>query len=270
MSAIKNIHSLPVSRLSFMVLSKDLSDEDENRAYAEIKKRLSSGSSIHEFMEYEEEAVQKRGNDINKYLIQDNPDAQLLMYLYFTKVYNKGCSQHGNLMYSENMLCNSDSQKSFFTKFIRRELNNIRDRINSGNESEEDIARLKLAQLCLEKRYNKKQSPWYENSLTDCVMDTVVTRSSLMSIKKEKNLEAKTKEGSNMSMAQAIFYGVKYMVYDNELLDYLNMMRVAEKDVIRLLKQKRSIIMSMKSPIDYSFLDEVKIESSSPSLVKRK
>ena len=73
-----------------------------------------------------------------------------------------------------------------------------------------------------------------------------------------------------MSMAQAIFYGIKYMVYDNELLDYLNMMRVAEKDVIRLLKQKRSIIMSMKSPIDYSFLDEVKIESSSPSLVKRK
>ena len=256
MPTIKNIHSLPVSRLSFMILTEELDIKDKNKVYSEIKRRLSAGSYLNAFMEYEEDAIRKRGKDINKYLIQDKPNAQLLMYLYFTEVFKQEASQHGNLLFSENMICNSGEQNGFFTKFIRNELNNIRERISIANKSKEDVNLLELAYKLLENRYNQKQPIWYEDSLTDCVMDTVVTSSSLMSIEKTEKLKERADNGSKFAIVQAILYG---MVADIELLDYLNMRHVAKKDLIRLYKQKKHILSTLETPINYSFLSDEKV-----------
>ena len=94
---------MSLSELSFIVLTDNYSSEFKNEAYQEIQKRFkNNGCNYNAFMEYEEEAIGERGNDIENYLIQPNPDGQLLMELYFNHVYQKSALQHGNLLFSEN------------------------------------------------------------------------------------------------------------------------------------------------------------------------
>ena len=253
-----NIKTMSLSELSFIVLTGNYSSDIKNMAYKEIKNRfLNNGCNYEAFMEYEEEAIDKRGNNIKSYLIQENPTAQLLMELYLTKVYKQESAQHGNLLFSENLLCNSNSQKSFFVKALKIEIDNIKKRIKTENNSNENIERLNLIYEILNNRYQRKQDILYENSLTDCVMDTVTESSSLMSDKRIDNLEKYTKNwknGSKTAMIKCILYGIPLNI---EILDYLNMKKIANKDLSKLHHQQKSIIKSLKneSYIDYSFID---------------
>lgn len=253
-----NIKTMSLSELSFIVLTDNYSSDIKNMAHSEIKKRfLNNGCHYDAFMEYEEEAIDKRGNNIENYLIQVNPTAQLLMELYLTKVYKHETTQHGNLLFSENLLCNSNSQKSFFVKALKIELDNIKKRIEAENNSDEDIEKLNLIYEVLNSRYQKKQDIWYENSLTDCVMDTVTQSSSLMSDKRIANLEKYTenwKNGSKLAIIQCILYGIPLNI---AILDYLNMKKIANQDLSKLYHQQKSIIKSLKNEqyVNYSFID---------------
>jgi len=140
-------------------------------------------------MEYEEEAIIKRENNIENYLIQSNPNGQLLMELYFSYVYQKVALQYGNLLFSENLLCNSNSQRTFFVKALKLELYNLNKRLQTLATSSEEYQQLLLIYKTLYQRYNRKQEIWYENSLTDCVMDIVPEASSFMSDKTKTKIE---------------------------------------------------------------------------------
>ena len=52
------------------------------------------------------------------------------------------------------------------------------------------------------------------------------------------------------------------MTTNIELLDYLNMHRIANNDISKLSQQQKSIITSLKkaTDIDYSFVKEKKLE----------
>ena len=120
---MKNIKKYPISKLSFIILTDNYTEEEKKEAKEEIERRFSkNGCDYEEFMEYERNAISRRGQDINNYLIQDNPDGQLLIELYLKYVYNKELYEHGNLLFSENLLCNSNSEHSFFVKAIKVEL----------------------------------------------------------------------------------------------------------------------------------------------------
>lgn len=106
----KVIKKLSLSELSFIVLTDNYGSDLKNEAYHEIQKRFeSNGCNYDAFIELEEQAIGKRGNDIENYLIGSSPDGQLLMELYFNYVYSNELWQHGNLLFSENLLCNSNS-----------------------------------------------------------------------------------------------------------------------------------------------------------------
>ena len=253
---------MSLSELSFIVLSDNYSADIKNLAYKEITRRFSNnGCNYNIFMKYEEEAISKRGNEMDRYLISPNPDGQLLIELYFNYVYGYNAyevGQHGNLLFSENLICNSNSQKSFFVKAIKIELNNIKNRMAMKNSSFEDFEMLNLVYNILSNRCNKKQEIWYENSLTDCVMDIVPEYSSLLSDKRNEKMKKcaeKCINGSRLAQFQHFLYS---SIIDSEIIDYLNMTRIANYDLSKLSQQKKSIIASLKSGknVDYSFIDD--------------
>ena len=79
----KLMKKMSLSELSFIVATDNYSADLKNEAYAEIQRRFkNNGCNYHAFMEYEEEAISKRGTNIDSYLIGPNPNGQLLMELY--------------------------------------------------------------------------------------------------------------------------------------------------------------------------------------------
>lgn len=259
----KKIEKMSLSELSFIVLTDNYSPDLKNEAYLEIKNRFSkNGCNYNIFMEYEDEAISKRGNNIEKYLIQPNPNGQLLMELYFNHVYQQSVLQHGNLLFSENLLCNSNSQRTFFIKALKIELENLNKRLQTIPNPSQEYDQLLSIYNMLYQRYNKKQMIWYENSLTDCVMDIVSESSSFMGDKTKIKIEkyaTNWRNGSKIAMIQCILLS---MTTNNEILDYLNMHRIANSDISKLSQQQKSIITSLKQgeDIDYSFIKEKKLE----------
>lgn len=258
----KLMKKMSLSELSFIVTTDNYSDELKNEAYAEIQRRFkNNGCNYNIFMEYEEETISKRGSNIENYLISTKPNGQLLMELYFNYVDNHEALQHGNLLFSENLLCNSNSQKTFFTRALKIELDNIKKRLKELPTTSEEYKELFLIYQNLLERYKRKQMIWYEDSLTDCVTDIIPEVSSFMSEKtKDKIKKAANdwKNGSKFAMIKCILMSA---ATNCEFLDYLNMHRIANRDLARLSQQQSSIITSLKSDeVDYSFVKEKKIE----------
>ena len=254
----QNFRKLSLSELSFIIVSDNYSKEMQNQAYSEIKRRFSTNGCHYEtFMEYEEEAVNKRGSDISNYLICPNPNGQQLMETYFKYVNGRGIHEHGDLLFSEVLLCNSNSQNSFFTKALRKELNNIKKRIEDSTSTKDDCEKLEMIWNILNERISKKQLIWYENSLTDCVINTVITSSSLMSPKRIEIIENMFKKLDEKKFGLS---WIPMLIYSGllnaEIIDYLNMHKIAHNDILRLSEQRKSIMSSLKKQdIDYSFVD---------------
>ena len=258
----KVMKKLSLSELSFIVLTDNYGSDLKNEAYHEIQKRFeSNGCNYDAFIELEEQAIGKRGNDIENYLIGSSPDGQLLMELYFNYVYSNELWQHGNLLFSENLLCNSNSQRTFFTKALKIELNNLARRLQSLPVDSEEYQKLLPVYQNLYQRYSKKPDIWYEDSLTDCVMDLTTEFSSLMSKKRIEKLEKyaeRWKNGSKVALIQCALWS---SLTSNDVLDYLNMRRIANRDIAKLSSQRKSIITSLKEEdIDYSFIEDKKLE----------
>lgn len=258
----KVIKKLSLSELSFIVLTDNYGSDLKNEVYHEIQKSFeSNGCNYDAFIELEEQAIGKRGNDIENYLISSSPDGQLLMELYFNYVYSNELWQHGNLLFSENLLCNSNSQRAFFTKALKIELNNLARRLQSLPADSEEYQKLLPMYQNLYQRYSKKPDIWYEDSLTDCVMDLTTEFSSLMSKKRIEKLEKyaeRWKNGSKVALIQCALWS---LLTSNDVLDYLNMRRIANRDIAKLSSQRKSIITSLKEEdIDYSFIEDKKLE----------
>ena len=156
----KNIQNISLSELSFIIFSNQFSIDLQKDAYEELKRRFSKKTfSLEAFLEYEKTTIEKRGSNINDYLISDNASISLLLRLYFSMVYKKELFQHGNLLFSENLLCHSDGENTFFVKALSPFL--------SSSECEV----LEKVMEALNERINKKQPIWYESSLTECTWD---------------------------------------------------------------------------------------------------
>lgn len=259
---MKNIKKYPISKLSFIILTDNYTEEEKQKAKEEIQRRFTTnGCNYDLFMEYEERAIKQRGQDINDYLIKDNPNGQLLIELYLKYVYNKEFYEHGNLLFSEILLCNSNSEYSFFTKALKVELENIRYRLKKGKYEDKDLDKINLIYHILDKRSERKNpNVWYETSITDCVMDIVDEPSSLYTDKikqKVEEISIKIKEGSKL----AVIKSLPYSLLENEIIDNLNMKHIANKEYVKLREQRISIANSLCSHnvIDYSFISKKKL-----------
>lgn len=257
-----NYRELALSQLSFIILSEKYTGEEQDKATQEIERRFSrNGCRFVPFMDYEEEAIKERGKDISAYLISPNPSGQQLMDVYFKYVYDNKLFGHGDLLYSEIMLCNEDSQNSFFTEALGIELKKISDRLKENNLSSEEYGNLKLIYSILRERYYKKQLKWYENSLSECVMDIIPHSNSFISPIREKKLEIINKEFETRK------YSLKWLpfltlhgIFENDLINHLNLQRIAYSDYLKLSKQKDSILTSLEDyEVDYTSVEPLNL-----------
>ena len=65
-------------------------------------------------------------------------------------------------------------------KGLKVELDNLSRRLKTLPANSEEYQQLLLVYQTLYQRYTKKLDVWYEDSLTDCVMDLTTKDSSLM------------------------------------------------------------------------------------------
>lgn len=254
---------VPLSKLSYIVMTDVYSDEEKNAAYKEIKKRfLHTGCNSEVFMEYEEEAFEKRGELLSSYLISHNPSGQLLMQLYLEREKTL-LFDHSDMLFSELLLCNGDTKNSFFTKAVEIELANIRKRLQDFNGDSEELANLKKAYFMLRERLSRNYD-WKENSLTMALDDITLGTSSIVDLdayctKHEEKLN-KAVEKLEQGKKLAILTLAKPLIIESvtsiESLDALYKHYILSRDMARLNPQRKAILKSLRSgkEIDYSFL----------------
>ena len=215
----KTVQNISLSELSFIIFSNQFSIDLQREAYEELKRRFSKKTfSLEAFLEYEKDTIEKRGCNIDDYLISENASISLLLKLYFSKVYKKDIFQHGNLLFSENLLCHSDGEKTFFVKALRYELKRL-ENTKSPFLSSSECEILEKVMEALNERINKKQPLWYETSLTECTWD-IMTDSLI-----------------------TLFPAISYLSVYNFLL----------QDLTKLAPQKKAIMNSMKrATVDHS------------------
>lgn len=215
----KNVQNISLSELSFIIFSNKFSIDLQKDAYEELKRRFSKKTfSLEAFLEYEKATIEKRGSNINDYLISDSASISLLLRLYFSMVYKKELFQHGNLLFSENLLCHSDGENTFFVKALRYELRRL-ENTKSPFLSSSECEVLEKVMEALNERINKKQPIWYESSLTECTWD-IMTDSLITII---------------------------------PVISYLSVYNFLLQDLTKLTPQKRAIMKSMKTAtVDHS------------------
>lgn len=135
---IKNLKKISILNLILIILNDK--NDDILRKYAEIelRKRIKNvGCEFDDLLHFDDKVIQKRGLDVNNYLISPNINMQQLMETYF--MYDWQTNYESNyLLFSEKHLCNNvDFGDVFFTKVCTREIKNLNRRLqNSTSESQ--------------------------------------------------------------------------------------------------------------------------------------
>ncbi len=256
-----NIKKLSLSGLSFMILTDNYDDRSKNLAYNEIKRRFyNNGCTYEAFMEYEVNAINLRGDNINNYLIGYNPNSQLFMELYFKYVKDCPYSVHGNLLFSEILLCNEDNQYGIIKKILNKELCNIKNRLCKTTYSSTESEILEIVYEKIKERLKFDKFSLLEDSYVNSVMDIVGNESSLIGEKAIKKLDAfGQKDFENCSKLELILGSLSLMQYDNEFLDNINMRLIAHRDLHKLGHQQRILKRSFNhDEVDYSFIKGIK------------
>ena len=260
-----------LSKLAFIVVSDVYSDKEKNMANAEIKRRFSnSGCSREAFMETEEVVFAKRGDILSNYLFGNKPTGQLFMQLFLEKVWQLRNSEHGNLAFSEVLLCNNATINSFCTKALGIELKNLERRLANFQGEEKELNELKNIYAAIKERlvHSKARynSSWSYNSYTDVVDDIVFAPSAAINME-EFDLKygqrineavAEIEQGKKLAVFKMVWPLLIEGLASTELVDTLSKYRIVNSDLSRLEMQKRAIIESLKngSDVDYSNLSE--------------
>lgn len=256
-----NYYGLSLSELSFIVLTNTNDSNARNNAYNEIKRRFSTnGCNYDGFMDYEEDAIKERGNNISEYIINPNASSQKLMEIYFNYVHGN-ITMHGDLLFSELLLCNGNCKNSFFVNFIKNEIQKIKTRMASNNLTQDDIDILQFVNNALDERL-KNSIPFYrEDNIIDAVYDIAFTTPYfLLSEKKYEKISNKEYNDNNIInfMIDVIPTMIGERIFGSVIITDLAMELFIQQDNARLTRQKRSIL-KCKDEIDYSFIDKSKV-----------
>ena len=244
--------AMPLSKLAFIITTSNYSTDDKNKAYEEVKKRFAhNGCSYKAFMENEEYVVEKRGEDLNNYLIGQNPDSQLFMKLFLEKTIDYFYESDG-LMFSEKLLCNSNTKNSFCTRALEMEQKNLLRRLDGFKADTLEKKELEEVYKVIEQRLLKKNIKWSDNSYTDCVYDII---SGFTSFFDDDEIDAKNE--TELKRLEKFKLRLFMLLSFNESLEALNQYYIIGKEFVRLSHQRRMILKSFisGSEVDYSNID---------------
>lgn len=247
-----NLLAYSLSELSFAYLTGNYGDDEKKLIRREIGIRfLNNGCDFNAFISKEANVINKRGEDINEYLIKGNPKAEDLFRVFFDYSYHENYEDR-NLLLSEIMLCNNTSKHTFFTKCIKLELKNLKYRIEK-NPKKEDIKRLEDAYIALYYRYHQNWCSPKSNSLMYAFNNIIPSGIAIMS----DELEQKQKEYLEKFPEGCIRYFIIDYLIQNKIIDPLKVRSLIIPEMCRLDTQKESIIKSLKDNkfTDYNNID---------------
>lgn len=156
---IENLKKVSISNFILIILNDKNKDILRKCTESELRKRIKNvNCEFDDLLHSDDKVIQKRGLDINNYLISPNINMQQLMETYFMYDWKKDyCSN--NLLFSEKHLCNEvDFGDTFFTKVCTKEIINLNERLqNSTSESQKEVL-LSIKQILEERNKSLKQS----------------------------------------------------------------------------------------------------------------
>lgn len=263
----ENLKNISISNLILIILDNRNADMLRKYAEIELRKRVKNvGWEFDDLLHFDDKAIQKRGLDINNYLISPNINIQKLMEIYFTYDWQTNFASN-YLLFSEKHLCNKeDFGDSFFTKVCTREIRNLDRRLqNSSSESEKE--NLLLIKQTLEER-NKAFSQSKREILKDDPIELLCHNEAMYQLDGDswschEFLQNYSDEemykllSSKIGMLKiGILETLNDTLYDPDLVQYLCGLKFVKKDSSKLSHQKKQILQQLRNNFEVNYETE--------------
>lgn len=263
----ENLKNISISNLILIILDNRNADMLRKYAEIELRKRVKNvGWEFDDLLHFDDKAIQKRGLDINNYLISSNINMQKLMEIYFTYDWQTNFASN-YLLFSEKHLCNKeDFGDSFFTKVCTREIRNLDRRLqNSSSESEKE--NLLLIKQTLEER-NKAFSQSKQEILKDDPIELLCHNEAMYQLDRDswschEFLQNYSDEemykllSSKIGMLKiGILETLNDTLYDPDLVQYLCGLKFVKKDSSKLSHQKKQILQQLRNNFEVNYETE--------------
>lgn len=261
---IKNLKKISISNLILIILNDK--NDDILRKYAEIelRKRIKNvGCEFDDLLHFDDKVIQKRGLDVNNYLISPNINMQQLMETYF--MYDWQTNYDSNyLLFSEKHLCNNaDFGDAFFTKVCTREIKNLNRRLqNSTSESQKKVL-LSIKQILEERNRTFKQSK--QEILKDDPIELFCHNEAMYQLDEDVGachefLQNRSDEeiykllSSKLGMLKiGILEALNDTLYDPDLVQYLCGLKFVRKDSSKLSSQRRQLLQQLRNNFEINY-----------------
>lgn len=264
---IKNLKKISISNLILIILNDK--NDDILRKYAEIelRKRIKNvGCEFDDLLHFDDKVIQKRGLDVNNYLISPNINMQQLMETYF--MYDWQTNYDSNyLLFSEKHLCNNvDFGDVFFTKVCTREIKNLNRRLqNSTSESQKKVL-LSIKQILEERNRTFKQSK--QEILKDDPIELFCHNEAMYQLDEDietcheflqncSDEERYKLLSSKLGMLKIVILNIlNDTLYDPDLVQYLCGLKFVRKDSSKLSSQKKQLLQQLRNNFEVNYETE--------------
>ena len=233
----------------------------------ELRKRIKNvGWEFDDLLHFDDKVIQKRGLDVNNYLISPNINMQQLMETYF--MYDWKTNYDSNyLLFSEKHLCNDvDFGDTFFTKVCTKEIRNLNRRLqNSKSESQKEVL-LSIKQILEERNKSFNQSK--QEILKDYPIELLCHSEAMYQLDGDvgtcheflKNCSDEERYkllSSKLGMLKiAILETLNDTLYDPDLIQYLCGLKFVKKDSSKLSFQKRQLLQQLRNNFEVNYETE--------------
>ncbi|MBQ3021067.1 MAG: hypothetical protein IJD92_02435 [Bacilli bacterium] len=264
---IKNLKKISISNLILIILNDKNNDILRKCAEIELKKRIKNvGWEFDDLLHFDDKVIQKRGLDVNNYLISPNINMQQLMETYF--MYDWQTNYESNyLLFSEKHLCNDvDFGDTFFTKVCTREIRNLNRRLqNSTSESQKEVL-LSIKQI-LEER-NKSFNLSKQEILKDDPIELLCHNEAMYQLDGDvgtcheflqncSDEERYKLLSSKLGMLKiGILETLNDTLYDPDLVQYLCGLKFVRRDSSKLSSQKKQLLQQLRNNFEVNYETE--------------
>lgn len=264
---IKNLKKISISNLILIILNDKNNDILRKYAETELRKRIKNVEwEFDDLLHFDDKVIQKRGLDVNNYLISLNINMQQLMETYF--MYDWQTDYDSNyLLFSEKHLCNDvDFGDTFFTKVCAREIRNLNSRLQNPSSKSQREVLLSIKQI-LEKR-NKSFKQSKQKILKDDPIELLCHNEAMYQLEQDSGTcheflqncsdEAMYKLlSSRLGMLKiGILETLNDTLYDSDLVQYLCGLNFVRKDSSKLSPQKKQLLLQLKNGFEVNYETE--------------
>lgn len=264
---IKNLKKISISNLILIILNDKNNDILRKCAEIELRKRIKNvGWEFDDLLHFDDKVIQKRGLDVNNYLISPNINMQQLMETYF--MYDWQTNYESNyLLFSEKHLCNDvDFGDTFFTKVCTREIRNLNRRLqNSTSESQKEVL-LSIKQILEERNKSFNQSK--QEILKDDPIELLCHNEAMYQLDGDvgtcheflqncSDEERYKLLSSKLGMLKiGILETLNDTLYDPDLVQYLCGLKFVRRDSSKLSSQKKQLLQQLRNNFEVNYETE--------------